>query len=156
MPFRYIIVYLVITSFLSCSNDTKNSINAGSNSQAVVLSAGSSEADRSFNAFIEKFSKDTSFQLGRIRFPLSVKQYDTDSETDTIIYQQRSVYEMLDFRKDKSEGPYDQWKQKMVVNERQDKATIEVRGIENGIAVDYHFEKGKGKWMLVGIVDSST
>lgn len=63
---------------------------------------------------------------------------------------------MIDFRKKKSEGINDQWKQEIVVDENDTKARIEIRGIDNGIMVDYYFEKNDGRWMLVNIDDAST
>ena len=63
---------------------------------------------------------------------------------------------MMDFRKKKSDSRYDQWKQDAVLDKGGNKATIEIRGIENGIMVDYYFEKDDGKWMLVAVHDSST
>ncbi len=63
---------------------------------------------------------------------------------------------MMDFRKKKSNSRYDQWKQEIVLDKGETKATIEIRGIENGIMVDYYFEKNDDRWMLVGVDDSST
>jgi len=62
----------------------------------------------------------------------------------------------MDFGKKKSKGQYDQWEKKIVVDKNNTSATIEVRGIDNGIMVDYLFEKINGTWMLIEIDDSST
>jgi len=63
---------------------------------------------------------------------------------------------MMDFRKKKSTGNYDQWEQMIVIDKNNTSATIEIRGIENGIMVDYLFEKVNEVWMLIEIDDSST
>jgi hypothetical protein len=63
---------------------------------------------------------------------------------------------MMDFRTKKSTGRYDQWEQKIVIDKSNASATIEIRGIENGIMVDYLFEKVNGAWMLIEIDNSST
>lgn len=102
------------------------------------------------------FSKDSGFQRSRTKFPLRIKQYDIDNEKDTIIYEEQLTFEMKDFRKKESENKYDQWKQEIILDNNEAKATIEIRGIENGIMVDYYFEKKEGKWMLVSVDDSST
>jgi hypothetical protein len=36
------------------------------------------------------------------------------------------------------------------------KTIIEIRGIDNGIIMDFFFEKKNGKWILVTWIDSST
>jgi hypothetical protein len=87
---------------------------------------------------------------------LRIKTYDIDSGKDIITYEERSAFEMMDFRRNKSDNTVNEWKQKTVLNKNQSKATIEVRGIENGTMVDYNFEKRDGKWMLISINDGST
>jgi len=63
---------------------------------------------------------------------------------------------MLDFRQKKSTGRYDQWEQNIVVDKNNTTARIEIRGIDNGIMVDYLFAKIDDAWMLVEVEDSST
>ncbi|MNY65999.1 hypothetical protein D3C86_2033600 [compost metagenome] len=62
----------------------------------------------------------------------------------------------MDFRKKTLASHLDQWEQKIVVDKNNTSATIEIRGIENGIRVDYLFKKINGAWMLIEINDSST
>jgi hypothetical protein len=153
---HYFVFCLVIAAFYSCNSGNQRVKAVQSGQQVSSHSSNTDIADKDFSTFIEQFSKDTAFQINRTKFPLRIKQYDIENDKDTIIYEQQSAFEMMDFRKRKSEGRYDQWKQEIVLDKSQRKATIEIRGIENGIVVDYHFEMRDGKWMLVGIDDSST
>jgi hypothetical protein len=63
---------------------------------------------------------------------------------------------MMDFREKQKANEHDEWKQEVVIDKDNVKATIEVRGLDNGIVVDYIFERRKGRWMFIGIDDSST
>ena len=112
--------------------------------------------DENFYDFIEKFSSDSIFQLSRTKFPLKIKLHDLDNDTDSLIYCEMSNYEMIDFRKKKSTGQYDQWEQLIIVDKNNTSATIEIRGIDNGIRVYYIFYKINGAWMFIEIDDSST
>lgn len=87
---------------------------------------------------------------------MAVTQYQLEYDRDTVIYIGRSEFKTVDFRKNRSEGRYDQWTQEIVPDKSGRKATIEIRGIDNGIMVDYRFEKIEGRWLLVGIEDQST
>ena len=87
---------------------------------------------------------------------MKTKWYDINNDRDTLIFKERSEFEMIDFRKRKSIGPYDQWEQKIVVDKNNASATIEIRGIENGIMLDFLFDKINEAWMLIEIVDRST
>ena len=156
MLLRYFIITLAIAAFSSCNSDKQKAGVQQSTTPVAILSSDIENVDNHFDVFIEQFSRDTAFQLKRIKFPLRIKQYDIENDKDTIIYKSRSVFEMMDFRKKKSLSSLDQWKQEIILYKSQSKATIEIRGIENGIMVDYYFEKSDGKWMLVGIDDSST
>ncbi len=43
-----------------------------------------------------------------------------------------------------------------IIEVKGDKATIGLRGIENGIMADFYFKKKNGKWMLETWEDAST
>lgn len=152
---RQFFVCLVIAVFCSCKNENEKTKTSQSNQQVSATSSDSNNIDRDFSAFIERFSSDSAFQLSRTKFPLRVKQYDIEN-IDTIIYKQQSEFEMMDLRKMESDDRYDRWKQEIAVEKSQRKATIEIRGIDNGIMVDYYYEKRNGKWFFVGVEDSST
>jgi hypothetical protein len=137
----------------ACDNSSTNSTIGQKNETQIPTKEN---IDSNFNDFIDKFSIDSTFQLGRTKFPLKTKCYVLDNFRDSIIYKDRSKFELMDFRKKKSAGQSDQWEQKIVIGKENASATIEIRGIENGIMVDYLFEKINGAWMLIEIDDSST
>lgn len=148
-------LYFVIL-LTACDNSSTNSTSGQSNENKAPTMPTREAVDNTFNDFIEKFSTDSTFQISRTKFPLETKWYDLDNDRDSLIYKDRSSFEMMDLRKKKSTGQYDQWEQKIVVDKNNTSATIEIRGVENGIIVDYLFEKINGVWMLIAINDSST
>jgi len=154
--FYYITSLLFVTLLSACDRSSTSSTSEQSpdNQTSIIPTKGA--IDNNFNDFIERYSTDSVFQLSRTKFPLKTIWYDIDNDKDSLIYRDRSGFDILDFRKKKSMGNYDQWEQKIVVDKNNASATIEIRGIENGIMVDYIFEKIYGAWMLVEIVDSST
>jgi hypothetical protein len=142
---RYFITSFLLSILLtSCNNNTANR-----------LSVDKETVDNNFNNFIEKFSTDTGFQLSRIKFPLKTRWYDLGNDEDSLIYKDKSGFEMIDLSK-KSTGQHEQWEQKIVVGKNNTSVKVEIRGIENGITVDYLFKKINGAWMLIEIDDSST
>lgn len=140
----------------SCDNSSTYTTSGQATKKPIVTEPTPETTDNNFNDFIEKFSTDTAFQASRIKFPLKTKWYDMDNERDSVIYQDRLGVEMMDFRTKKSTGQFDQWEQQIVIDKNNTSATIQIRGIENGIMVDYSFEKINGSWMLVEMDDSST
>lgn len=156
MLLKHFILYSIIAAFISCKGEDQAAKTTQPKPQVSVPSSNVTSIDNDFSAFIELFSKDTTFQRNRTKFPLQIKQYVPGYDKDTIIYVQESAFEMMDFRKKKSDSVYDEWKQEIVLDKSQEKATIEIRGIDNGIIVDYYFEKIDGRWVFVGMYDSST
>jgi len=154
---RYFITSILLSFLLtSCDSSSTNTASRHTNEKQTITIPTKETVDNNFNDFIEKFSSDSAFQLSRTKFPLKIKWYDLDNDKDSLIYKNMSGFEMMDFRKKKSTGQYDQWEQKIVVDKNNTSATIEIRGIENGIMVDYLFEKINEAWILIEIDDSST
>jgi hypothetical protein len=154
---HFITSLLLAILWTSCeSSGSANTTSQQSRENQTVSIPTKEPVDNNFNDFIEKFSVDTTFQLSRTKFPLKTKWYDIDNDRDSLIYKDQSDFKMMDFRKKKTASPYDQWEQKIVIDKNNTSATIEIRGIENGIMVDYLFEKINGAWILIGIDDSST
>jgi len=146
---------LVVTLLSSCINKSRGTAE-NIKHEITVTSPLRDTVDSNFNDFIEKFSTDSAFQLSRTRFPLKIKWYDQENDRDSLIYKDRTDFEMMDFRKKKSDTQYDKWEQKRVVDKNRVTARIEIRGIDNGIIVDYLFDRIKGAWTFVEIDDSST
>lgn len=153
---HYVKIILFVSLLTACDSSSKNSTSRQSNETQYRTIPTKEAIDNNFNDFINKFSTDSTFQITRTRFPLKTKWYDIDNDKDSLFYKDRASFEMMDFRKKKSTGQYDQWEQKIVVAKNNTSATIEIRGIDNGIMVEYLFEKINGAWMLIEMADSST
>ncbi|NHN26259.1 DUF4348 domain-containing protein [Flavobacterium jejuense] len=154
---QFVFVMSFFTYFLtiSCKNEnvkeavketeTKNKSNI-----EVEYKEVEPKIEEEFSNFIEKFSKDSIFQISRIHFPLTIQLLDDDFElVDFSIV--KGDYLMLTFM---YPSDFVEFKQKTVVDEND--AFIEVRGTGNGIMIDYFFEKINGKWQLKTWVDKST
>lgn len=103
-----------------------------------------------FNHFFKLFNHDTVFQISRINFPLKVKINNDDLElVDYVIPKKK--YTTIDLDKKPEERDY---KQQIIL--KKNKAVIQQRGLNNGIFIDYYFEKIDGKWQLVTWIDVST
>lgn len=138
----------------SCNNNTSDFTNVKSGQAAADSSIQNEIANNDFNSFIEKFSTDTLFQISHTIFPLKITWYEI--ERDTIFYKGKSEVEFVDFRIKEYNGEVDRWKQNIVIAESKNSAVIEIRGVDNGIHVDYIFELINDVWMFVEIDDSST
>ena len=112
------------------------------------------DVDKDFKTFIEYFSKDSLFQISRIEFPFKEIQTGIDDDKDSTILIDKLHFRKMDFSKKRYDGQYDKWNRHISVQEK--KATIEIRGINNGIYIDYYFEKINGLWKFIKVVDSST
>ena len=110
--------------------------------------------DDDFNVFIQYFSKDSLFQISRIDFPFTIREYDVMNDTEIVRTIDKSNFKKLDFTIKKTKSATDNWQQEININKN--KATIEIRGIENGIMLDIFFEKKFGQWKFVTWVDHST
>lgn len=151
----YRISFLLLGLLASCNSNHTNSKTENTSEPQYAIK-DEKDIDSSFNSFINKFISDPIFQLSRIKFPLKIKQYNVANDRDTLIYKYRADVEILDFSMQKLTEQKKKWEQKIVVDKNKTTATIEIRGIENGIITDYRFEKIDGTWMLIEINDSST
>ncbi len=138
----------------SCNSNTSDFTNVKSGQAAMDSSIQNEIAYNDFNSFIEKFSTDTLFQISHTIFPLKITWHEI--ERDTIFYKGKSEVEFVDFRIKEYNGEVDRWKQNIVIEESKKYAVIEIRGVDNGIHVDYIFKIINDAWMFVEIDDSST
>ncbi|MDX6183019.1 DUF4348 domain-containing protein [Flavobacterium sp. Fl-77] len=115
----------------------------------TILAQQNNKAEE-FASFFEKFNKNKTFQMSRIHFPLTVKLNNDDFElVDYII--KKEEYTIINLNKNKEERDYNQ---KTIL--KKDKVIIQQRGVNNGIFIDYVFEKRKGLWFLKTWIDEST
>jgi hypothetical protein len=115
----------------------------------------SDNVDDNFELFIKHFSEDSVFQISRITFPFKQTITGIEDEKDSIrLINMSEFFEKFDFRTKEYNGRYDKWKQFVKIDG--EKAVIQIRGIDNGIFVDYYFEKKNGRWTFLEVIDSST
>jgi len=112
--------------------------------------------DDDFKVFISYFSKDSVFQVSRVNFPLIVKEIDDENMLESkekIIKKNEYTTINFEYPKDALTREFDRYTQNYKIKEN--KAIIEIRGIDNGICSDFFFEKNNGKWILKSWDDSS-
>jgi hypothetical protein len=103
-----------------------------------------------FNTFFSKFNADSKFQISRVIFPLKYKANNEDFElTDYTMTKEK--YKVLNLNR-KADEKY----LKRTILIKKNKVTLEERGLDNGIYIDYVFELKDGKWFLKTFVDQST
>lgn len=134
----------------SCVNNPANKVDRNTNEN--IVSPHSEIADSTFANFIEKFSNDSEFQLNRIKFPLKIKWYDIVNDEDSIFYIEKNSVGFIDLRDKNNE----RFERRIIMDESHASTIVEIRGIENGLVVDYIFVWNGIGWMLVEINDSST
>lgn len=148
---------------ISCNqgSEKKNDASGYDRVDSTVIENNSTELtsmdSEDFNFFVDKFSKDESFQMQRIKFPINIVVPDSDHEGMAPIEESISRYdwEQLDLTYDSTylTRPYDQYYQ--VVRYKNDTAIVEIRGINNGIYADYYFTLINKKWYLVTLYEAS-
>lgn len=146
---------IILVFLISC---TQNRGEKGMKGKEIADSALTEEFEvEEFSEFMERFSLEESFQLQRIKFPISVIVPDTGNEGMAPIREVigRYDWEPLDLTYDSTylTRPYNQYYQ--VVRFNNDTAVVEIRGIDNGIYADYYFELIDRKWYLVTLYEAS-
>ncbi|QSB25220.1 DUF4348 domain-containing protein [Flavobacterium sp. CLA17] len=117
-------------------------------SQTIIAQKKTTGSGEDFSSFFQKFNKDKNFQLSRIKFPLTVKLNNDDFElVDYIISKDEHIILKLNLKNV-------EYKQKTIF--KNNTVIIQQRGIDNGIFIDYIFDKRKGLWFLKTWVDQST
>lgn len=167
MNTRLLLSFLLILFLINCTNpktkttsidsDTTSKINTDTNPiEQKATSDIPENVDDKFETFLKYFNNDSVFQISRINFPLKIKI--SESQTDTTLSEisiPLTEFKKVDFTYDQSYSTrqYDKYNQKVIVTGN--KAAIQIRGIDNGIYVDYEFEKKNGKWLLKTWTDKS-
>lgn len=159
----FVLSCLFFSLLFSCieSNEKNNNVQGKDKVDSTLIDNSSTELsikeNEDFNEFVDKFSKEESFQMQRIKFPISIVVPDTDHEGMARIEETISKYdwEQLDLTYDSTylTRPYDQYYQ--VVRFKNDTAIVEIRGINNGIYADYYFALIEKRWYLVTLYEAS-
>lgn len=163
-------ISLLLLSFLfaNCKNESIKPDNKKLEKPKVenikIEKPASKIADENFEDFLKDFSRDSLFQISRIKFPLKVKEIDLESMEEIKVnksgFKERTIskseYTKLDFTypKDALTRELDRYSQKNIL--KNNLMTVEIRGIDNGIYSDFYFEKINGKWFLKSWKEQST
>jgi len=110
------------------------------------------QPDFEFIEFLTEFSNDSVFQINHIRFPITESYADSENDYEigenTIAIEDWEHLRLVDILD-----------QLMIFSNMEMDSNfrrISLRGIENGIAVMYTFEKIEGEWKLTKLEDYST
>jgi hypothetical protein len=163
---RYAVLFILIC--FGCNKASKietvdsvahTSLKTDTISDSQSLGASSSKKDttalRSFTAFFGKFKSDSIFQREHVLFPSTIMSWEFDSENPKVDSLTAEEWRFLDFFYDESytKRPYDKYTQEL--DAENDSGFIRLRGIDNGIHIDYEFKRVDGAWYFVGWKDYS-
>jgi|SRR5688572_25558377 len=116
----------------------------GCGTQTTDSTTSTTVDKETFDDFFKKFRSDSLFQVERIKFPLTLVTWgDDDNLTTEKIDQENWKHVRLD---ESVTGEIDGYTQETKIYA--DSAKIELRGVDNGIYVDYIFTKVDGQWTL--------
>ncbi len=119
-------------------------------SLSAVCAQTAKTAPEDFNAFFKKFNSDPKFQVSRVIFPLKYQMNNDDFDlSDYTMSKDR--YKVL-----KLDNKADEKYLKRTLSIKKHKVTLQQRGLDNGIYIDYIFELKDNKWFLKTWVDQST
>ena len=153
-------VIIVLSLLIGCSQKKAvNNVKSDSNLSAENVSNDHASDGENFYDFLNQFNTDRIFQLARIEFP--VKASISGTELDGMPPREESIakqeWEHLDLTYDSTYviRDYDQYHQDVFFGNNPDSATVELRGINNGIYANYYFKRKDGKWYLVRLEEAS-
>lgn len=155
---KYLSFTLLMLVIINCKKNTEliEKTDTSKSKKEISVKETPKNNDENFNTFLEVFSKDSLFQISRVKYLLIQKEW-IDPEKGTVEKLiTKKTYEILDFTypKDALTREFDRYTQKIKTNKN--KTVIEIRGVDNGIYSDYFFEKLNGKWMLISCSEQST
>lgn len=111
-------------------------------------------SDSTFDDFLKKFSKDTTFQLLRIKFPLAYYYISENEETDDMLIKhiQKSEWKIIDLIDTKE---FNEPVEIEIEPKGSNLIELLVKGIDTGLSITYCFKKEDNKWYLIKIIDQS-
>jgi hypothetical protein len=144
----FILIFLIL---LSCGTRSTDSTTLDKKTDALAIS--NLEDKEEFSDFFEKFTADSLFQMERTRFPFRVLWPTEDGETVHETAKESWTHSTFHYEDSYASRQVDAYTQEAKVFG--DTARLELRGVDNGIFVDYNFLRDKGKWILVSGRDFS-
>jgi hypothetical protein len=145
-------LFLLTILILGCNSNSTKRINDSTSGildpEKIVQNKTEAEKE-AFESFFEKFKSDSVFQKDRILFPLISLQWEIGDDEPTKRLINRDDWRFWDFRYDDNFATRDTdayTQQKKVYG---DSVRIEIRGVDNGIYIDYDFLVRSNKWTLI-------
>lgn len=112
----------------------------------------------SFNPFFNRFNTDSVFQRNRVIYPLDYYSVTEESTDYELINQPINAanYLILDltYHDSLANQEFNAFQRSIQTNK--DTTWVKFTGVDNGIHEEFIFERRKGKWFLVKVVDAST
>lgn len=110
------------------------------------------ELDGDFATFLDHFAGQRGFQYQRTKFPFKVRWLIApESGRDSTFYQDSAQFSPLDL----VPRQYYNIDYSSELSDGGQKALVKIWGKDNGINLEYYFEKIKGKWILVEMYNAS-
>ena len=135
---------------VSCGSKTHDTM-----TDKHIDSVKTSLNEEKFDDFFGRFKTDSLFQIERVKFPLTTESWNTDEDkpaTDKVeIVSWRHL--RFEYKDEYAKREIDAYTQETKVFA--DSAKLELRGVDNGIFIDYDFKKLNGEWFLVSEKDYS-
>jgi hypothetical protein len=145
------IFILTLFFFSSCGQKSTESISSDKNTDSLAFS--SIDDQENFNEFFKKFTADSLFQIERIKFPWRVLMTTEDGKTVEETHKEDWTYSTFYYDDSYASRQEDAYTQE--IKNYGDTVKLELRGVDNGIHVDYEFVKDSRKWILVSGKDYS-
>ena len=117
---------------------------------ATVCAQNGKSTPEDFNDFFKKFNSDKKFQVTRVIFPFKYKGNNDDFELADYTMT-KEMYKILNLN-NKADEKY----LKRTLVTKKNKVTLQERGLDSGIYIDYVFELKENKWFLKTWIDQST
>lgn len=147
---------LLICSFLSCKQKQAPEIHKIPESKTEKQAENGTTEIENFDAFFERFSKDSVFQKERTKYPLKIAYYEDIDEDLSVRYAKETESAYTDFTADT-----------LAINKKTDRFTFKIEktdtkiiykrvGYDNGIYISYIFSLFGNSWFLSEIRDEST
>jgi len=119
----------------------------GCGTKTTELTTDKNVQGENFDDFFNKFRSDSIFQMERVNFPLTLVTWDIDDNLATEeIDRENWRHLKLEYKDEFGTREIDAYTQETKIYA--DSAKIELRGVDNGIHVDYVFNKVDGQWTL--------
>ena len=136
---------IILAIFFGCKNDTNS--HHKNPEETFVLPKPSDASIKSFNDFFELFNKDSTFQKGRIKFPLRVDQINPIQENhkkNKQVYIEKNDFVILNLIKFENDSNFEA--SKNVISESHAKFTL--REIKTNNYKIFHFTIKDKEWIL--------